>query len=150
MNYPLSKKHSTLINIATAILIVGAVILCIYLVINPPSRIKVSTFHLPIDTKFVSVVSKSGGTVKNMNFYLRSELIMPFTAEPSDCGWTKPEHDDLWRTVGWRAYVQWEWGEQYGVVTTRGDNIWRVTWFRNRSRVEQHEIKGFLQSRGPF
>lgn len=129
MSYSLSKKHPILINSATAFLIGVSVILCIYLVINPPSRIKVSASHLPTDTLFVSLVSKSRGTIKNMDFYLRSELIIPFTMEPSDCGWAKPEHDDLWRTTGWKAYVQWEWGEQYGVVTMRGDNIWRVTWF---------------------
>jgi hypothetical protein len=55
---------------------------------------------------------------------------------------------DIWR--GRQSDSEASWRGELRVVASVGVGLAQATSGRNRSRVEQHEIKGFLQSRGPF
>ena len=52
---------------------------------------------------------------------------MPFTMHPVACNWSF--HDPDRPAVDWHAYVRWQPGERYGVVTRHTDGAWRVSWF---------------------
>src|SRR5437660_117286 len=74
--------------------------------VHPPDRVKVAVTGLPPDTYYASLVSQGGGMVQNLDWYLPSEIGVPFTGHPAFCGWsyqdaTKPPRID------WDAYVQW-------------------------------------------
>ena len=112
-----------------AIFIGGSLCLSIYLALNPSDRVKVTTSQFPPDTMFISFVSESNGILQNMDWYPRSELMLPFTMRPSESVWSSLEFNETPKMIDWDAYVKWRWGEKYGLVTRDRDGNWRITWF---------------------
>ena len=55
------------------------------------------------------------------------ELSDPFTLHPARCVWSYQNPDNP--KVNWDAYVRWQPGERYGVVTRSTAGAWRVSWF---------------------
>jgi hypothetical protein len=62
-----------------------------------------------------------------MEWSPKSEILVPFTMHPAQCVWSEQNPDNP--KVDWDAYVRWQPGERYGVVTRSTSGIWRVTWF---------------------
>lgn len=112
----------------TALLaVVAGGALWVFLGVNPPWRVRVNVANLPVGTHYASLVADSGGTIRNMEWSPQSELMVPFTVHPAACIWSA--HDPDRPEVDWPAYVRWQSGERYGVVTRHTDGTWRVTWF---------------------
>jgi hypothetical protein len=140
------KKSSIIRSITIIILIMGVVIIGIHSFLNPHDRIRATVSNLPPNTQFVSLVSETKDGLQNMDFYPRSELIIPFTVHPSEWIWSRPIHDANSGKIFWSAYVQWRRGDRYGVVTMAGKEIWLLTWFSaNDVPITERE---FLLSNG--
>ena len=56
-----------------------------------------------------------------------AELSILTTMHPARCSWSRQNPDNP--KVNWDAYVRWQPGERYGVVTRTKAGIWRVSWF---------------------
>lgn len=129
MRCQLSKKRLVIGSIIATFLMLGILIFSCFLAINPYDRVRVTVLNLTFDTEFVCLVSESNGILHNMNFYPRSELLVPFIMEPSDCILARPIHNANSRIATWTVYVQWRSGEWYGIVTMETGDKWRVTLF---------------------
>src|SRR6185437_3210373 len=117
MKRQLGKSFATIVLFSTSvILIAGAVCLGMYLFFNPSDRVKVTISQLRRVTVFISFVSESNGVMQNIDWYPRSELRIPFTMRPSESVWSSLELKEVPK-IDWDAYVKWQLGERYGVVT---------------------------------
>lgn len=124
------KKFYVILIFISLTLIIGSLGLVIYQALNPPDRIKVTTSQLPPDTVFISFISESNGIQQNMDWYPKGEIGIPFTMRPSRCVWSSLEYKEPPKIIDWDAYVKWQWGERYGLVTRNKGGKWKVTWFK--------------------
>jgi hypothetical protein len=109
------------------LVIVAAGAFWAYRSFNPPWRVRVHLTNIPVGTNFVSLVADSGEALRNMEWSPNSELSVPFTMHPARCIWSFQNPDRP--KVDWHAYVRWQPGERYGVVTRSRDGTWRISWF---------------------
>lgn len=100
----------------------------VYGIFNPSWRVRVYILNLPAGTYFVSLIAESEGTLRNMDWSPTSELSTPFTMHPADCSWSCLVNP-VDPKVDWHAYVQWQSGRRYGVLTQDTGGSWRVIWF---------------------
>lgn len=117
---------------AVVITIVLLAIFGVYRSFNPPWRVRIHITNIPTGTYFVSMVSDSDGKLRNMEWSPNSELSIPFTMHPANCIWSF-QQDTKHPKVDWDAFVRWELGERYGVLTRDTTGVWRVGWFKAES-----------------
>lgn len=122
---PVRRKRVVVWVILLAVAVAAA--LWLRSIFSPPWRVLVDITNIPTGTNFASLVVDSGGILSNMDWSPSSELATPFTMHPAQCIWSyqNPENPRVW----WNAFVRWQPGERYGVVTRSTDGTWRVSWF---------------------
>jgi hypothetical protein len=128
MKKPLRFCRKRVVVWASLLVAVAAGAFWGYRSFNPPCRVRVHLATIPVGTDFACLVADDGGAMRTMDWSPSSELSIPFTMHPADCGWSYQNPDRP--KVDWHAYVRWQPGEQYGVVTKGTDGTWRVTWFQ--------------------
>lgn len=108
---------------------------------HPYDRIRVFLPNLPADTRFACLVSEKQGQLQAMLW--SPAMLVPFTMHPADCAWSFHELRKAPK-IDWLAYVQWEFGERYGVVTRSTAGVWEVTWFQpgQPAITDRHAILG--------
>ena len=107
--------------------VIAAAVFWLYQSFHPSWRVRVSAINIPVGTDFASFVAESDGILSNMEWSPKSEIHLPFTMDPASCIWSIQNPDNP--KVDWNAYVRWQPGERYGVVTRNTSGTWRVTWF---------------------
>ena len=100
----------------------------VYLGYVPPNRVKVSAINIPSGAYYVSFVAQRDGLIVNMDWWPLGELSPPTTMHPARCNWSYQSFPDR-PSVLWDAWVRWEWGQKYGVLTRMRDESWHVFWF---------------------
>ena len=128
---PVPARRKRVVVWVILITVVAAAALWVGSIFSPPWRVRVYIANIPGGTNFASLVADSGGTLSNMEWSPNSELSMPFTMHPAQCNWSYQNPDNP--KVDWHAYVRWQPGERYGVVTRSTDGTWRVCWFETDS-----------------
>jgi hypothetical protein len=126
---PSPRKHilkAVALCVGVAALAVFA--LLFYLNCVPPNRVKVSAINIPSGSYYVSFVAMRDGKVVNMLWSGTDELGMAFTRHPLGDVWSYQLFPDRPR-VDWNSWVQWEFGEKYGVLTRMTDESWHIFWF---------------------
>lgn len=112
---------------AILLVIVGSTMVWVYSIFNPSWRVRVYITNIPAGTNFISLVADSGGALCNMDWSPSDELSIPFIMHPAECIWSHPRVPNL-AELDWDAYVQWQQGERYGVVTRNTTGTWNVCW----------------------
>jgi hypothetical protein len=109
--------------LAVVLFILGLLALLGQLYFNPPDRVRVSVINIPDDVYFVSLAAATRGKLQTMHWSVKK--IVVGTMHPTRCTWSYHPGP----SIDWSAYVKWQSGEKYGVVTRTTDRVWRVTWF---------------------
>ncbi len=119
------RKRAVLWVFLLAVVAGAAIGVCHFF--SPTWRVRVDVTHIPPGTAFLSVAAESGGAVLNMDWSPANELSIPFTMHPATCTWSyqRPNNPN----VNWDAYVRWQPGTLYGIVTRKTDGTWWVHWF---------------------
>jgi hypothetical protein len=114
---------------ALLITFVILLLLTIYFGFRLPNRVRIAVTNIPTGTRYASLVAEADGELKNMFWLVPSPfLAVPSAMHPAKCVWSDQSSEGPPR-VDWDAFVQWEWGTRYGVVTRSETRIWHVTWF---------------------
>lgn len=124
---PVSGRRKRVVVGVILLAVAAAAALWVNNIFSPPWRVRVHIANIPKGTTFASLVAESGGTLSNMEWSPSNELSTPFTMHPAECIWSYQTPDDP--KVNWHAYVRWQPGERYGLVTRSTDGTWRVSWF---------------------
>ncbi len=129
-----SSNHRQLgLTLVLVLFFSSLLILCLlwpFFALCPPDRVKIAVTNLPPDTHFASIVAESEGVLRNMDWSVPSPFVISFPnrMHPADCTWSLQDSRHPPR-IDWDAYVSWEWGTRYGVVTMSRGGVWKVTWF---------------------
>jgi hypothetical protein len=129
----------------TTILFLG---LCAAVFVGLPSnRVRISATHLPPDTSFNALVAETSEGVRLMDWSVRVPFLgTSSNAHPVRCTWSWPLVDPTQIGMTWNAFVRWEWGTRYGILTMNQAGKWLVFWFAPED--VPLEGRGFWQSNG--
>ena len=97
---------------------------------RPGNQVRVAVENLPQDVFYASIIADTDSGLKNMHWLVAN----PWTGtrepiHPNDCTWSMSYFKDGPKRIDWDAWVQWEWGSRYGVVTMNRKEEWSVAWF---------------------
>jgi hypothetical protein len=113
--------------ILMGLLIVAVLVYFVYSCQNPSDRVRLYATNIPRGTDFLSVAALRGGRLHSMAWSPK-HIFDPMTMHPADCSWSHLIHPNN-PQVDWAAYVRWQWGDRYGIVTRDTEGNWRITWF---------------------
>jgi hypothetical protein len=93
---------------------------------NPPDRVRIHVTNIPRGIAFLSLAALRDGRLQSMAWSPKY-IFNPLSMHPADCIWSHQDPEDP--KVDWDAYVHWERGERYGIVTRDTAGGWWITWF---------------------
>ena len=96
---------------------------------NRDDSVRLFVENIPEDVCYLSIIAESNGELKNMEWRVPNPWMGGRqNMHPKSCLWSIHDNGHP-RRIQWDAYVGWELGGRYGVVTMNRQKEWSVTWF---------------------